>query len=107
MTTPRTFRDRVAVNIRAMRAGRRWSAQELANRSEKTTRPISRRSISQIEAGSRDVSVDDLMALAQAFDVPAADLLAEAPICRQCSGQPPEGFACLSCGTLSAPQRAD
>lgn len=54
----------VAANVRRIREVRGWSTYELAGKLTKISRPIAPSAISKIERGERQVSVDDLMALA-------------------------------------------
>jgi transcriptional regulator with XRE-family HTH domain len=61
--------DVIAANVRAERARRRWTQSELG---ERVGWP--RSSVSDVESGRRKVTVDDLVALCVAFDVPLVKL---------------------------------
>lgn len=61
--------DVIAANVRAERGRRRWTQKqlgELIGRSDGT--------VSDIESGQRRVSIDDVVAFCQVFDVPLAQL---------------------------------
>lgn len=60
----------VGRRVRQMRAGKRWTIRELAERSG-----VSVRFLVQLEAGRANISVKRLAALAEAFAVPPANLL--------------------------------
>jgi transcriptional regulator with XRE-family HTH domain len=62
-------------NVRRIRADRRLSLPELAQRVEATGRSIPAESLRRIELGYRKVDVDDLVALAVALDVSPLALL--------------------------------
>lgn len=87
----------VASNIRAWRAARRWSADDLAALATAAGASLSRQAISQIEAGARGITVDELFAFAEVFSR-SVDTLATPSTCDRCGGGPPEGFACPACG---------
>ncbi|MET9494290.1 helix-turn-helix transcriptional regulator [Streptomyces sp. NPDC006552] len=60
----------VAVNVRRIRDEvRGWSTYELAGKLSKLGRPIAPSAVSKIERGERQVTVDDLFALAYALQV--------------------------------------
>ena len=73
MTAGKDFRERVV----RMRERRGWSQSELARRaSEHLPRPLSQSAVSRIETGDRAVTIDEAHALAAAFDVEPAALIA-------------------------------
>lgn len=61
--------DRVAAAVKSLRDQRGWTMQELAERMESVGRPMGWTTIQKIEKRQRRVDVDDLVALARAFDV--------------------------------------
>ncbi|MFF4425048.1 helix-turn-helix domain-containing protein [Streptomyces sp. NPDC001549] len=66
----------VAANVRRLRDDvRGWSTYELAGRLAKAGRPIAPSAVAKIERGERQVSVDDLMALAVVLGVSPVTLL--------------------------------
>lgn len=110
MTEPR--RDRVsiavALNITRLRQARGWHLRDLSDRTAKAGKRVGISSLSRIE-NARDghkahtaVSVDDLVVLAAAFEVPVEQLLTEwKPNCAVCMDNPPAGFACRTCGAAA------
>ncbi len=91
---------RVAGNARILRKRRHWSAQRLSDETAKFGNRISRAVIANRETGRPShVTVDDLVAYAQAFGVEPADLLADMPpvACTACHDEPPAGFTCNAC----------
>jgi transcriptional regulator with XRE-family HTH domain len=82
----------VVRNIRNIRAARKWSAQDLTNRTG-----IPRSVLANLETGRRDaITVDELVAIAEAFNLSPVQLL-DGTYCRQCHGAPPDGFICATC----------
>ncbi|MFP3967152.1 helix-turn-helix transcriptional regulator [Actinomadura fulvescens] len=67
--------EHVAWNVRRLRAMRNLSTTQLANRLTEAGRPILANAITKIEAGSRRVDVDDLVALAVVLGVNPSALL--------------------------------
>jgi 8-oxo-dGTP pyrophosphatase MutT (NUDIX family) len=65
----------VIENLAQLRAERRLTYRQLADRLEQLGRPIPTLGLSRIEKGNRRVDVDDLVALAVALDVSPATLL--------------------------------
>jgi transcriptional regulator with XRE-family HTH domain len=94
------YTDRVTAHIRRLRKLRRWSALEVANRTAALGHPVTRGVIASRETGrGSTISVDELVVLAAVFGVEPAELLAEeVKVCATCSGSPPPGYACLTCG---------
>lgn len=88
----------VMANVSGLRRARRMTLVELSDRLTRAGRPIPPLGLSRLEAGERRVDVDDLVALAQVFNVSPAELLAEVSVCRTCYGAPPAGFSCDTCG---------
>ncbi|MGI9085611.1 MAG: helix-turn-helix domain-containing protein [Aeromicrobium sp.] len=66
---------RVAANVKALRAERRITLDELARRMAELGRPILKSGLSKLETGDRRVDVDDLMALAIALETNTNALL--------------------------------
>jgi transcriptional regulator with XRE-family HTH domain len=62
--------DVIAANVRAERARRRWSQQELADRSG-----LSRSTIADLEIGTRRITADHLPVLCRAFGVTFAEMI--------------------------------
>lgn len=65
----------VAANVRRARKGHGLSTYELADRLASAGHAIAASAVAKIERGERQVTVDDLMALATALDVPPSALL--------------------------------
>ncbi|MGW2126265.1 helix-turn-helix domain-containing protein [Streptomyces sp. NPDC001758] len=65
----------VAANVRRVRKGRALTVYELADRLASGNHSIAASAISKIERGERQVTVDDLLALACALDVSPSALL--------------------------------
>ena len=65
----------LAAAVAKLRASRRWDQKALAARVTEAGRPMSASVLGKVEAGTRRVDVDDLVALAFALEVPAAKLL--------------------------------
>lgn len=100
-----TWTLRVAANVRVLRQRRRWSAQQLSDETARHGHRISRSVIANRETGrASHVTVDDLVAYAQAFGVEPAELLAEVPpvACARCCDKPPTGYTCNACGARSS-----
>jgi len=93
----------VAINITGLRRARRWTLRQLSDRCADSGKRVAISRLSRIETsrdGSRtlEVSVDDLVALAAAFEVSTDHLLAPwDPNCTACLDSPPPGFACRTC----------
>lgn len=64
-------------------------------------RPIRQTAIVRLEKQKRQVTVDDLAALASVLGVTPAQLLEPPTECATCHGTPPPGFACTECGTTT------
>ena len=77
--TPRnplgTIGHRVLSNVRTLRLARGLSYMDLSRSLTDLGRPIPPLGLSRLESGERRVDVDDLVALAHALKVEAADLL--------------------------------
>lgn len=103
MATPRPVTHFAITRIRAIRKQRGITAEELAEAMTRAGYRVDRPLITRAEIGMRkEISVDWLMAAAEALDVPPASLLGR-PSCEQCLDVPPPGFSCTTCGT-SAPR---
>ncbi|MFI7329379.1 helix-turn-helix domain-containing protein [Streptomyces rubiginosohelvolus] len=81
-----------AKNVRRIRELRGLTKKALAERTGAAGCPIPPLGISRIEKGERRIDVDDLLALAQALQVPYAQLVEPPPPCTSCHGAPPIGF---------------
>jgi transcriptional regulator with XRE-family HTH domain len=64
------FGDTFAANVRAERARRRWSQQELADRAG-----LSRTTIGDLEVGKRRVTADHIPPLCRAFGLPLSEMV--------------------------------
>ena len=106
MTEPR--RDNVSLtvanNITVLRRQLGWRLSDVSDRTSKAGKCVGISTLSRIE-NARDghrtvvVSVDDLVALAAAFEVSPEELLTERQVsCTACLDSPPKGFACRTCG---------
>jgi hypothetical protein len=89
--------EAVRENIRRLRAAQGFSTRQLELRLAMLGRPIPSSGITRLELGQRRVDVDDLVALATAFNVTPGQLLTPFD-CTVCHGQPPAGFTCQTCG---------
>jgi transcriptional regulator with XRE-family HTH domain len=98
-TRPSQTSSLVAANVRLLRKVRGWSAQRLADNVAEAGHVLPRVAVAKIEKCGRMVTVDDLVAIASGFGVPAAMLIEV--LCEVCCGSPPAGFACRSCGAES------
>lgn len=94
----------VATNIAAARKARGLSSNVLSELLKTLGRPIAASAVTKIERGERQVTVDDLTALATALAVSPADLLDQHP-CSTCRNAPPLGFTCPACGRSAPPTR--
>ena len=65
-----SIEDRLAANVRGERASRRWRQSDLAAQLGMT-----QRAVSEIEAGKRQVSLREIVALCRVFDLPLSELL--------------------------------
>mgnify|MGYP003945346157 CR=1 FL=1 len=94
----------VARNVVNLRRARGWHLRQLSDRCAASGKRIAISRLSRIETaadGSRtlEISVDDLVALATAFETPVEQLLTPwEPKCSACLDSPPTGFACRTCG---------
>lgn len=87
----------VAANLRRLRDARGLSTTALERMLGERDRPIHSSAITRIEHCQRGVDVDDLVVLADIFDVSPTALL-EPFECPTCEGEPPSGFVCRMCG---------
>ncbi|MGC5534204.1 helix-turn-helix domain-containing protein [Streptomyces sp. SR-10] len=90
-----------AENVRRIRELRGLTKKALSERTSTAGCPIPPLGISRIEKGERRIDVDDLLVLAQALQVPYAQLIEPPPPCASCQGAPPIGFSCLACGATA------
>ncbi|MET8766304.1 helix-turn-helix transcriptional regulator [Streptomyces sp. NPDC004658] len=84
--------------IAQLRELRGMTKKQLSDRVGELGRPIPPLGISRVEAGTRRVDTDDLVALASALQVSVPQLLGPSTDCGTCQGAPPPGFACKECG---------
>jgi hypothetical protein len=96
-----TVGERVAENLKRLRAVQRVTTEQLAERVTALGRPMRATTVTKIEKLVRRVDVDDLAALASALSVTPAQLLEPPTDCGTCHGTPPPGFACTECGTTT------
>lgn len=94
--------NNVMANVRRLRLAQGATVQKLTDRIKANGGGLERVAIAKIEMGKRRVTVDDLAELAKALGVTPTDLMAAAPDCRTCKGDPPTGFQCRVCGTDGA-----
>jgi transcriptional regulator with XRE-family HTH domain len=102
--------DQIARKIRAARRGLGWSREQLAERCHAKGYPrLTHAALVNIETGRRradgsrrrEITVDELCAIADVFGCALARLLEPPTDCRVCHGTPPLGFACTECGTTT------
>jgi transcriptional regulator with XRE-family HTH domain len=89
----------VAANVKRFRELRGLSIYALSDALKEAGRPITPSAVAKIEKQQRQVTVDDLAALAHALGVPPQRMLEAESSCGTCHGAPPPGFACTNCGT--------
>lgn len=90
---------KVAARMRIMRQARGWSTFRMADELTKAGHAIRRGAVAGLECGARKyVTVDELCAIAQAFDVAPSSLLDDGPVCSTCKDAPPMHMVCLNCG---------
>jgi transcriptional regulator with XRE-family HTH domain len=65
----------VVDNVKRLRTERRWSLAELSEEMSRAGKPILSSGLHRLEQGKRRIDVDDLVALAAAFDVSPITLL--------------------------------
>lgn len=89
---------RVAQRMRMERARRGWSQEQLSRALANAGCVVPRAQLAELELGrKREASVELLLALSRVLVVPVAELLG-LPLCGACSGRPPVGFSCNTCG---------
>ncbi len=89
----------IIAKLRALRKIQKVSAQALADRMTELGYPIQRTVIANLENGRRaEVSIDHVLVAAQALGTTIAALLEAPVVCPKCSGEPPAGFTCNTCG---------
>ncbi|MDX3515891.1 helix-turn-helix transcriptional regulator [Streptomyces caniscabiei] len=91
----------VARNVKRLREQRGMSIYKLSDALVRFGRPIPPSAVAKAEKLQRQVTVDDLAALAAALSVTPAQLLEPPTDCGTCQGTPPLGFACTECGTTT------
>jgi transcriptional regulator with XRE-family HTH domain len=95
----------VGANVRALRLRMGWSQRKLAV--AMGLGPHNFSAVSRIEKAApdgrrRNITTWELERLADIFEVPAWQLRTR---CVVCDGNPPAGFACLTCGARAREQR--
>lgn len=95
----------VALNVKRFRELRGMTVYALSDALKAAGRPITPSAVAKIEKRQRQVTVDDLSALASALKVPSPRMLEAASRCVTCHDAPPPGFACTDCG--AGPVRPD
>ncbi|MER7813860.1 helix-turn-helix transcriptional regulator [Streptomyces sp. NPDC096153] len=89
---------RAIATIRALRAIRKLSAQNLAAQITAAGYPISRTVLSNYENGRKDaLPLDFVIVAAEVLGTTLSDLMDGVAKCPACSGTPPEGFTCNTC----------
>ena len=88
----------VARNLRRLRRANGFTTQELENRLSKIGHRIARSSITNMEQGRREASLEDVVALGNVFGLPDPWAMTRQSACVKCNGFPPAGFSCLTCG---------
>jgi transcriptional regulator with XRE-family HTH domain len=87
-----------AMRLRQYREANGWTQMQLANKvSVFAGRPVDQATIARIEKGTRHISLDDAIHLANALSMRIEDLLV-AVKCDTCKDLPPVGFICQACG---------
>lgn len=86
--------------IRTLRQIQKVSAQTLANRITALGFTVSREMIANLEGGRKQtVPFDFVVRAAEALGSTLPELLAGPVKCPTCSGNPPVGFTCNTCGS--------
>lgn len=93
MALPQDQSRAAGIRIRALRRNLGWTQGELARKAG-----IRQAMLSHAETGTVRMSPGTAAAIASALGTTVEDLLAE---CGHCRGNPPAGYACLSCGSGS------
>ena len=75
---PKTASHRVGTNVRTLRTELKMTQAELADSMAKAKFPVHLNTISKIERGDREISVDELEAFARVFGVSTESLLEDA-----------------------------
>jgi ribosome-binding protein aMBF1 (putative translation factor) len=83
--------------IRREREKRGLSLRGLSQSMTEAGWPIALTGISNIEVGRRQASVDDAVAFATVLRF-RLDRLLPFDVCATCQNEPPDGFACNTCG---------
>jgi transcriptional regulator with XRE-family HTH domain len=93
----------VADNVRRLRSAQGMSGRALTRKIQENGHRFNQSSLQRIELGQhaqgslRAVTVDELVWLAEALDVPPTRLLQDSK-CPTCNDSPPQGFICRDCG---------
>ncbi|GAA1455429.1 helix-turn-helix transcriptional regulator [Nocardiopsis tropica] len=86
-----------AARIRALRERNGLTREQLA---AKLNGALSVEAIRARELRHTSITVDDLVVIAEALGAPVAELL-NPESCTTCSGAPPPGFTCQTCGATT------
>jgi transcriptional regulator with XRE-family HTH domain len=98
MTDTGTSREEAAVagaNIRALRRGKGWTQARLGELMGWPTPSTVCAAEGRRDRQQRRFTTDEVQRLARIFDVKTYQLTTR---CANCAGQPPHGYACLTCG---------
>lgn len=97
----------VAHNITVFRRTRRWTLRQVSDRCAQAGKRVAISRLSRIEnaadgSATLEISIDNVVALAAAFNVTIEELLTPwEPKCTACLDTPPPGFSCTACGTAA------
>lgn len=100
---PRTAAQIFTANVNILRVARGWTMTELGNKANPDSSSPGTWA-SQVESG-KATSLLAVQLMADAFGLTPAEMISEIP-CGWCSGNPPEGYSCLSCGAASPAEPA-
>ena len=89
----------VAVNIRTLRQRKGWSQTQLGELMGWQSASTVCAAEGRRGGRQRGFTIREVALLATIFDVSPSQLTAR---CENCGGHPPDGFACLACGTASS-----
>jgi transcriptional regulator with XRE-family HTH domain len=89
----------VAYNMRRIRRSRGLTQEQLGDRLSWSHASVSAAERSVGGKRVKKFDADEIVAIAGALGIDAADLLAGILPCAHCNGEPPAGFTCQACGT--------
>jgi transcriptional regulator with XRE-family HTH domain len=87
----------IAARLKTFRDARGMSIRVLGDLLHEKGRTIDPSGVTKIEQGQRRITVDDLVALMEIFDVSFEEITKPAS-CSACMDVPPMGFTCNGCG---------